>query len=148
MIVDYVYLLAALTSLIAILIGWQIYNTIDINKRISDVEKFTSSTANKSIIKYNHTVQSFVYYLSSKDYQNRNIDEMSIDYLMKSIDEGMKGDYFMPIDFSLNDLYNICIRKDYFILKDKKKQYKKILQRIGNEKSLDIIDTLEDAKEI
>lgn len=142
--------IAVISSLTAILICWQIYNAIDINSKVKNIEATSRRVARMEIEKYNHTVKALIMYIEATDvYKRNNYTEIAIDKLISAIVEGLKGNYIYPVNLSIDFLYYI-IEKDggLMIIKGKKDEYIKALAPIYNDKISHIITSINKALEI
>lgn len=143
-------LVSVLSLLVTILIGFQIYNSITINKKVDSIDSIVASTTKNEIDRYSHSVKSFVLTLSTLDLYHRNIAELAIDNFMHALDEGIKGTDKDAILLPLG--YLQIIKEDNNgigkILIGKKKKYIQILSQIDDERIDGLIDFVLRAKEI
>ena len=141
-------IISILIFLITILIAWQIYNTIDINKKVNDIDLMARRYTRKASDKYNYTLKSSMLYIEAMSYESRNITEIAIDKYIAAIYEGMKGEYEFPVEQSISHLY--AMSKSEFqwrIFLDKRSLYVKILLRLDDERINSIINKLDTAYE-
>ena len=68
-------IVGVLALLVTVLIGWQIYNSIEINHKVNGIEDVATQITNERMEKYGHTVKSFVLTLNTFALFERNIDE-------------------------------------------------------------------------
>lgn len=142
--------IAVISSLTTILLCWQIYNAIDVNQKVKSIHRIASIAAKKENDKYHHTVKALITYIEATDIDKRiNNTEMAVDKLMLAIKEEIKGNYSMPIDYSIDYLMKI-INRGYAlqIYKGRRNEYINVLSKIYNSNTSIIIGYINDANEV
>lgn len=142
--------IAVISSLTTILLCWQIYNVIDVNQKVKDIHQIARMAAKKENDKYHHTIKALITYIEATDIDKRiNNTEMAVDKFMVAIKEGVKGNYSMPIDYSIDYLMKI-INRGYGlqIYKGRRREYINVLSRIYNNNTSIIISHINDAIEV
>ena len=77
----YSCVVAILTLLVTTLIAWQIYNAIEFNKKLNEMQRIASKAAYEENKKYNHTTMAVIHYMNAIDYYKRqNISEQWMNY--------------------------------------------------------------------
>lgn len=143
----YALIIAILTLLVTILLGWQIYNAIELNRKLNEMQKIASKAAYNENKKYNHTTIAIVHYVNAIDlYRRQRISEKAVDELFKCIEEALKGRFQFPIDMAINYMSSIP-KSDFFIHKTRKEEYIRILYSINNEEAKELITKIEAAYE-
>lgn len=142
--------IAVISSLTTILLCWQIYNAIDINSKVKNIELTSRKVARMEIEKYNHTVKSLIMYIEAMDvYKRNNYTEIAVDKLISAIAEGIKGNYVYPVELAINCLYNMTGKDgNLIVMKGKKNEYIKVLSQIYNDRISHIIMNINKALEI
>lgn len=144
---NYSFLVSVLTFLVTMLIGWQIYNAVEINKKVDNINKVAERAAYNENKLYNHTTKAVVYYITAIDYDKRNNDTAkAIDGLFNCINEALYGKFQFPIEMAMDYLLAMD-KEDFFIYHGKKEEYKRILYNINNEKSESLIKKIQNAYE-
>ena len=143
----YALIISILTLLVTILLGWQIYNAIELNRKLNEMQKIASKAAYNENKKYNHTTIAIVHYVNALDfYRRQRVSEKAVDELFKCIEEALKGRFQFPIDMAID--YMLAIpTSDFFVRKAKKGEYIRILYSINNESAKDLITKIETAYE-
>lgn len=127
----YTYIIAVLTLLVTILIGWQIYNVIEINKKLNEIQRIASKAAYEENKRYNHTTIAVIHYMNALDlYKRQNFTDKAVDELFCCIEEALKGGFRFPIDMAISCLLNIP-DNNLFIIESKRKKYIHILYKIN-----------------
>lgn len=123
---DYIgAIVGILALLVTILIGWNIYSVLDVNRKIEkhirdvkgkitnmeekfdNFEKTANDISNKAINNYDCTVKAYVSYLSAyEDYRNKDFS-LAINGFLASISEGSQGSHTLPVKISLDALFSI-----------------------------------------
>lgn len=143
----YAVIIAVLTLLVTILIGWQIYNAIELSRKIKEMQRIASKAAYDENKKYNHTTIAIVHYINALDfYKHQRISKKAVDELFKCIEEALKGRFQFPIDMAINYMLSIP-KTDFFVSKIKKREYIRILYYINNEQAKELITKIESAYE-
>lgn len=145
---DYQGLLVGILSLlVTVLIGWQIYNAIEVNKKVNNINKVAERAAYNENKLYNHTTMAVVYYINAIDSVKRNNDTAkAVDGLFNCINEALRGKFQFPIEMAMDYLLEMG-KENFFIYPDKKEDYKMILNNIKNEKSESLKDKIQNAYE-
>lgn len=135
-------LVGALSALVAATVGWQIYNSISINKKVDGIEETAARITKTEMEKYGHSVKSFVLTLGARDLMNKNRYEYAIDNVMNGIEEALQGS-----DPDANMLaigYLSVIKGDVYgmghILNGKRKKYISLLSQTDDERASELID--------
>lgn len=138
----YAIVISILSLLVTALIGWQIFNSVDINKKVADINRIAKTVARKENEIYTHTTLAVVYYINAVDcYKRQNMVEKTVDGLFNCIEEALKGRFRFPIDLAID--YLLYIPSDNFsVYKDKKDSYIRILCSINHEKAKMLIDKI------
>lgn len=127
----YSVVIAILTLLVTILIGWQIYNAIEVNKKVCEIQRIASKTAYEENKKYNHTTIAVIHYMNALDFCKRqNITEKAVDELFCCIEEALKGKFQFPIDMAINYLLEIP-DDNLFVIDSKRKEYLHTLYKLN-----------------
>lgn len=141
----YTYIIAILTLLVTILIGWQIYNVIEINKKLSEIQRIASKAAYEENKRYTHTTVAVIHYMNALDfYKRQNFTDKAVDELFCCIEEALKGRFQFPIDMAINYLLNIP-NNNLFIMESKRREYIRILYKIKYPDIDSIINKIEKA---
>lgn len=144
---------AVLSILVTVLIGWQIYNSVDINEKVKNlirrfkIAKERSECQYNKISKaannYNHTAKSFAQTLHTKSmFESGAFNVASaIDGFMTGLNEGLKGEDDDAMEFAiwnldkvLESLYRFP-EHDRYIYHNKRSEYLMILSQIKINKS-------------
>lgn len=129
------------------LIGWQIYNAVEINKKVDNINKVAERAAYNENKLYNHTTKAVVYYIAAIDYDKRHNDTAkAVDGLFNCINEALYGKFQFPIEMAMDYLLAMD-KENFFIYKGKKENYKRTLYNINNEKSESLIKKIQNAYE-
>lgn len=141
----YSCVVAILTLLVTTLIAWQIYNAIEFNKKLNEMQRIASKAAYEENKKYNHTTMAVIHYMNAIDYYKRqNISEKTVDELFCCIEEALKGRFLFPIDLAIDFLLNIP-KDNLFIEKTKKESYLRTLYKINRDDINLVITKIEEA---
>ena len=144
---NYSVLISVFALLVTILIGWQIYNAIEVNKKVDNINKVAERAAYNENKLYNHTTMAVVYYINAIDSDKRNNDTAkAVDGLFNCINEALRGKFQFPIEMAMDYLLEMG-KENFFIYPDKKEDYKMILNNIKNEKSESLKDKIQNAYE-
>lgn len=127
----YAIIIAVLTLLVTALIGWQIYNAIEINKKLGEIQRIASKAAYEENKRYNHTTIAVIHYINSLNlYKRQNFTDEAIDELFQCIEEALKGRFQFPIDMAIN--YLLEVPNDNLLIKEsKRKEYIRILYKLN-----------------
>lgn len=127
----YSMIIALLTLLVTILIGWQIYNAIEVNKKLGEIQRIASKAAYEENKKYNHTTIAIIHYMKALDfYKRQNFTDKAIDELFCCIEEALKGRFQFPIDMAIDFLLKTP-DDNFVIIKSKKEEYMRTLYKIN-----------------
>lgn len=150
-------LVGILALLVTILIGWQVFNAIQMQTTLREI----NSRMNKEIDDYDHTVSALVVQLHSIiEYFNKRYYAKAIDRFIYCLDEANKGsrsDEVIEGIFS----YLLAIKDEYkrleekekefqtyiFILKGKREHYINILSKIRRKEASEIIAFISELEE-
>lgn len=144
----YAFIIAVLTLLVTLLIGFQIYNAIEVNKKLNEMQRIAAKAAYKENERYNHTTIAVVYYITAIDYYKRqNISEKTVDGLFCCIEEALKGKFQFPINMAISYMLDNMPRNNFFIRKSKKEIYMRILYKINNDRVQELITKIDLAYE-
>lgn len=139
------FIISILTLLVTTMIGWQIYNAIEINKKVDNIYKVAERAAYNENKTYNHTTLAVVHYINAIDYYKRqNISEETVDGLFHCIEEALKGKFQFPIDLAMDYLLNIP-QENFHVHKEKREFYMKILYNLNNDKVETLITKIQNA---
>lgn len=128
---SYTVIIAVLTLLVTILIGWQIYNAIEINKKLGDIHRIASKTAYEENKRYNHTTIAVIHYMNALDfYRRQNFTDKAVDEIFCCMEESLKGRFQFPIDMSIDFLLKIP-KDNLFIYESKRNEYIRMLYKIN-----------------
>lgn len=140
----YSFIISILTLLVALLIGFQIYNAIEVHKKLNEMQRIAAKAAYEENERYNHTTMAVVYYINAIDYYKRqNISEKTIDGLFCCIEEALKGKFQFPIDMAINYMLDNIPSENFFVQKSKKEIYMRILYKINNDRVKEVITKIE-----
>lgn len=143
----YALVIAILTLLVTILLGWQIYNAIELNRKLNEMQKIASLAAYNENKKYNHTTIAIVHYVNALDfYRRQRISEKAVEELFKCIEEALKGRFQFPIDMAIDYMLDIPA-SNFFVPRARKGDYIRILYSINNEPAKELITKIESAYE-
>lgn len=144
---NYSILISVFALLVTILIAWQIYNAIEINKKVDNITKVAERAAYNENKLYNHTTKAVVYYITAIDYDKRQNDTAkAVDGLFNCINEALWGKFQFPIEMAMDYLLGMD-KENFFIYRDKKEDYKRTLYNINNEKCESLIEKIQNAYE-
>ena len=144
-------IVGVLALLVTVLIGWQIYNSIEINHKVNGIEDVATQITNERMEKYGHTVKSFVLTLNTFALFERNIDEYAFNAYMEAIKEGLKGTDPDAISFALIYIHKII---DSYggnkgrILSGKRNEYIKLISKVENHDNQKVLSYILNAVEI
>ena len=142
-------IVGVLSVLVTALIGWQIYNSIEINRKVDGTEDMARRITNEAMEKYGHSVKSFVLTLHTLPLYMANNVEYAIDNYMGAIKEGLEGSdpdgILLPFGYmeKIKDA-----NKMGKILSGKKDEYISLLSRIEVEGKTDMIRYIMDSVEV
>lgn len=141
----YMYIVAVLTLLVTSLIGWQIYNAIEVHKKLNEMQRIASRAAYEENKRYNYTTIAVIHYMNALDfYKRQNITEKAVDELFCCIEEALKGRFQFPIDMSISFLLSIP-QDNLFIKESKRNEYIHILYKINCADIKRVINKIEEA---
>lgn len=141
----YSIVIAILTLLVTILIGWQIYNAIEVNKKLGEIQRIASKVAYEENKKYNHTTIAVIHYINALDfYKRQNFTDKAVDELFCCIEEALKGRFQFPIDMAISYLLKIP-DDNLFIMESKRKEYLRILYKVNCLDTNRLITKIEEA---
>lgn len=143
----YAVIISILTLLVTVLLGWQIYNTIGINKKVAGINKIAEKAAQRENEIYNHTTLAVVYYINAVDfYKRQNIVEETVDGMFRCMEEGLKGRFEFPINMAVDYLLEIPAN-NFIIYGRNKDYYMRILYSIHNDTAKLLIPKIQNAYE-
>lgn len=131
-----------LCTLVTILIAWQIYNAIEVNRKLQTIGNEAKRAAESVINKYDHTIKAYhifydgvILYIAIRDNSNFSNDtELVVHKMFKCLDEALKGLKTDPIEYAIEILTEISNKnsdKNIFIYKGYKTKYLKTLAALG-----------------
>lgn len=128
-------IVAVLSILVTLLIGWQIFNTLTITSKVKRASNLSKKIANE-IERYKHITKSFAQTLHTKGIYEQDLPRIAIDGFMTGLNEGIKGEDKDAINFALqflNYIMNDCKNKtcNGEICKGKKAEYLRILSTLS-----------------
>ena len=142
-------IVGVLSLLVTALIGWQIYNSIEINRKVNGTEDMARRITNEAMEKYGHSVKSFVLTLHTLPLYMANNVEYAIDNYMGAIKEGLEGSdpdgILLPFGY-MKEIKDA--NKMGKILYGKKDEYISLLSRIDVEGKTDMIRYIMDSAEV
>lgn len=142
-------IVGVLSLLVTALIGWQIYNSIEINRKVNGTEDMARRITNEAMEKYGHSVKSFVLTLHTLPLYMANNVEYAIDNYMGAIKEGLEGSATDGILLPFGYMKEIKERnKTGKVLSGKKNEYISLLSRIDVEGKTDMIRYIMDSVEV
>lgn len=138
---DYMGIIVGILSLlVTLLIGWQIYNAIEINKKLQSIDNVKKSLEATKII------------LATINYNKVFPPKKCINNYISAIEISLQANDYDNIDFALEQLLSLCLASDIFeIYKGDKNRYIKILKEASSHTYKDIeelIDAIKKAKEV
>ena len=141
------FVISVFALLVTVLIGWQIYNAIEINKKVDNINKVAERAAHNENRLYNHTTKAVVFYITAIDCDRRQNDSAkAVDGLFDCINEALWGKFQFPIEMAMD--YLLAMNKEnFFIYPEKREDYKRTLYNINNEKSELLIEKIQNAYE-
>ena len=130
-------LVGVLSLLVTILVGFQIYNSIDVNRKISEIEKVSRDTARIESSKSIHATKSCMHTREGIESYNNHFVTIAIDEFMIALQEGILSE---DNDMLEQPYYYLMMimrgNKDgYPILKGEKDKYINILSSVQIYKS-------------
>lgn len=148
-------LVAVLSVLVVVLIGWQVFNAIQMHTTLKEI----NSRMKKEIDDYNHTVSAlFTQLFSIQEYFKGNHFEKAIDGFLMALEEANKGsrkddiiDGIFSYLFAIKEKHDLYNKKrlpsGVFIIKGKKEFYLEILSKIRLKESREVADFISELDE-
>lgn len=141
----YTVIVAVLTLLVTILIGWQIYNAMEVNKRLGEMQRVASKIAYEENKKYNHTTIAVIHYINALDfYKRQNFTDKAVDELFCCIEEALKGKFQFPIDMAISCILEIP-DGNLIVMESKRKEYIRTLYKLNCADICKVITKIEKA---
>lgn len=130
-------LVGVLSLLVTMLVGFQIYNSIDVNRKISEIEKVSRDTARIESSKSIHAAKSCMHTREGIESYNNHFVTIAIDEFMIALQEGILSEDNDMLEQPYHYLMMIMRgNKDgYPILKGEKDKYINILSSVQIYKS-------------
>lgn len=130
-------LVGVLSLLVTMLVGFQIYNSIDVNRKISEIEKVSRDTARIESSKSIHATKSCMHTREGIECYNNHFVTIAIDEFMIALQEGILSEDNDMLEQPYHYLMMIMRgNKDgYPILKGEKDKYINILSSVQIYKS-------------
>lgn len=130
-------LVGVLSLLVTMLVGFQIYNSIDVNRKISEIEKVSRDTARIESSKSIHATKSCMHTREGIESYNNHFVTIAIDEFMIALQEGILSEDNDMLEQPYHYLMMIMRgNKDgYPILKGEKDKYINILSSVQIYKS-------------
>lgn len=148
---DYQGVLVGVVSLlVTVLIGWQIYSSVEIVKRIDNIEPYVTCIAKKEIEKQKLAVLSIALSLKAINLRDKNQDSAAIDSFINAISMAQKCEWEDALIISIGELYELVLGDVYKppIFKGKRIEYIRILSKLEDKKAEKLIEFVYNAKEI
>lgn len=125
-------LVGVLSLLVTMLVGFQIYNSIDVNRKISEIEKVSRDTARIESSKSIHATKSCMHTREGIESYNNHFVTIAIDEFMIALQEGVLSEDNDILEQPYHYLMMIMQgNKDgYPILKGEKDKYINILSSV------------------
>lgn len=130
-------LVGVLSLLVTILVGFQIYNSIDVNRKMAEIEKVSRDTARIESSKSIHATKSCMHTREGIESYNNHFVTIAIDEFMIALQEGILSEDNDMLEQPYHYLMMIMRgNKDgYPILKGEKDKYINILSSVQIYKS-------------
>lgn len=131
-------LVGILSLLVALLVGWQIYKTIDIDRKMENVKSIARKEAESTIDNYIHVFNAkMILSYTLNRYTTADVERF-IDGCIKSLDESIKGNDYSFIDNILTLLYELKDEQanqmypHQILMQNRKSYYLSVLYSIAN----------------
>lgn len=136
------FVLGVLTLFITILIGWQIYNSIEINKKIDRIDAIIQKEIELKIQDYNYVVSALFIQNKGIAHFEANRGEMALELFMESLEYLNKSTNQKYTEGVITYIEAIRNKSMYisFITQDQKYKYITILSECKCEKKTEIMD--------
>lgn len=143
-------LVGVVSLLVTVLIGWQIYSSVEIVKRIDNIEPYVTCIAKKEIEKQKLAVLSIALSLKAINLRDKNQDSAAIDSFINAISMAQKCEWEDALIISIGELYELVLGDVYKppIFKGKRIEYIRILSKLEDKKAEKLIEFVYNAKEI
>lgn len=129
---------AVLGSIVGLLVGWQIYKTIDIDRKMENVKSIARKEAESTIDNYIHVFNAkMILSYTLNRYTTADVERF-IDGCIKSLDESIKGNDYSFIDNILTLLYELKDEQAnqmyprQILMQNRKSYYLSVLYSIAN----------------
>ena len=148
-------LVAVLSVLVVVLIGWQVFNAIQMQNTLKDID----SKMKKEIDDYDHTVSAlFTQLFSIQEYFKGNHYEKAIDGFLSAIEEACKGSrkedviegIFSYLDVIKKHHESYTVRdmpSELYIIKGKREYYLNILSKVKGKEAKEFASFISDLEE-
>ena len=143
------FIVSVLSILVTVLVGFQIYNAIDINNKINNLENIARKEVLDQLNIYDHKIKARLITIDTKDLYNRNITGAAIDGYLRAINEAIKGKGWEEVKEIVIVLRKIISQYDglnLILSQENKNKYLEILKKIQNQDVSDIIYFIDNAK--
>lgn len=142
-------IVGVLSLLVTALIGWQIFNVVEVNKKVSGIKETAAGITSKMMDKYSHTIKSYVITLDTFQLFYDCAYAMAIDRYIEAIDEGIKGSDISAIELPLQYLFKIKGDDDSGnIFQGKKAKYIATLSQLEDKNVDDLINYILKSTEV
>lgn len=130
-------LVGVLSLLVTILVGFQIYNSIDVNRKMAEIEKVSRDTARIESSKSIHATKSCMHTREGIESYNNHFVTIAIDEFMIALQEGVLSEDSDMLEQPYHYLMMIMQgnKNGYPILKGEKDKYINILSSVQIYKS-------------
>lgn len=125
-------LVGVLSLLVTILVGFQIYNSIDVNRKMAEIEKVSRDTARIESSKSIHATKSCMHTREGIESYNNHFVTIAIDEFMIALQEGVLSEDSDMLEQPYHYLMMIMQgnKNGYPILKGEKDKYINILSSV------------------
>lgn len=143
-------LVGTLSALVAATVGWQIYNSISINKKVDGIKETATCITKTEMDKYGHSVKSFVLTLMARDLMNKNRYDVAIENVMNGLEEALQGsDPDAPLlAIGFLEVIKGDLHGKGYILSGKRVRYIRLLSQSGDERAGELIDFILNCEEL
>lgn len=128
-------IVAVLVGMIALLIGWQINNTIEANSKLADID----SKILASFGKYDHAVKAYVGTLEAQPWDFGNSTSLAIDAYFEALNNAIISGNKDALAYTLDKFERFADRHEEkgssFIFKGRIDKYREILNRLEDKEA-------------
>lgn len=125
-------LVGALSLLVTVLVGFQIYNSVDVNRKMNEIETVSRNIARIESSKSIHAIKAYMHTLEGIENYRGHFVTIAIDEFMIALQEGVlseDNDMFEKPYYYLDKIMKENIN-GYIILKGEKDKYINILSSV------------------